>query len=100
MYAFEWLGRDGYQYILYCTKAEAAEIIRHFGPDAKAPTMYSDDGIKYSHYIVNTTDKIITPIRYLSHVFGGHVDEPLVGRECSVAIFLDQYRFEEYPFRR
>ena len=100
MNAYQWLGEDGYQYIIYCTKEDAAEIISRFGPEAKAPTLHSDDGVKYSHYIVDTRRRIITPIRYLSWVFGGHVDEPLVGKACSVAIFLDKYRFEEYPFQR
>ncbi len=102
MNAYQWLGNDGYQYIIFCTKADAAEIISRFGAEAKAPTLHSDDGVKYSHYIINTKKKIITPIRYLSFVFGGHADpyEPLIGKECSVAIFLDNYRFEEYPFHR
>ena len=98
--AYQWLGRDGYHYLLSCPKSAAFEIISRFGPEAKAPTLRADDGVKYSHYLVNTRDKIITPIRYLSWVFGGHVDEPLLGEECSVALFLDNYRFEEYPFRR
>ena len=93
MKAFRWLGNDGYQYLIGCTKEDADDIIRIFGRRAKAPTMPSDDGIKYSYYIVNTRDKVIMPILYLSWVFGGHADEPLVGEECSLALILDGYRF-------
>lgn len=98
MLTYRWLGIEKYQYIIFCTKEDAAEIISRFGPETKAPTMRSDDGIKYSHYLVNTKDKIITPVRYLSWIFGGHADEPLIGEQCSIAIFLDDYRFVEDPF--
>ena len=100
MNAYDWLGNDGYQYLVAFTEAEAAEVISRFGPQAKAPALHWEDGFKLFCYIINPTEKIITPIRYLSWVFGGHVDEPLVGEERSVALFLDQYRFEEYPFQR
>lgn len=99
MKAYRWLGHDEYQYIIFCEKADAMEIIARFGPSAKGPTM-SFDGMKYSFYFLNTRDKIITPVRFLSGIFGGMVDEDYIGEQCSLAIFLDQYRLEEYPFRR
>lgn len=98
MKAYHWLGIKPYQYIIACTKADALEVMARFGPDAKTPT-WPIDGVKYSFYIVSTRDKIITPIRYLSWIFGGHADEPLIGEECSMAIFLDSYRFVEDPRR-
>ena len=97
MLAYRWLGIEIYQYIIFCTKEDAAEIMSRFGPVAKAPTLRFGDGIKYSFYLVSTKEKIITPIRYLSWVFGGHVDEPLIGEPCSIALFLDDYRFVEDP---
>ena len=97
MKAYEWLGKDGYQYFLSCNKEDAMEIIARFGLNAKGPTLRMGDGVKYSYYFLNTRDKIITPVRYLSGIFGGMVDEDYIGKECSVAIFLDQYRLEEYP---
>jgi len=106
MKAYHWLGKDGYQYFICCTKETAVEIISRFGMEAKAPTVRLDDNIKYSFYILNIHDKIITPIRWLSglssaHVQGAHGDSnyPLIGEECSVAVFLDSYRLVEYPFR-
>ena len=107
MKAYHWLGKDGYQYFICCTKENAVEIISRFGMEAKAPTVRLDDNIKYSFYILNIHDKIITPIRWLSglssaHVQGAHGDSnyPLIGEECSVAVFLDSYRLMEYPFGR
>ena len=107
MNAYQWLGRDGYQYFICCTKEDACEIISRFGMDAKAPTVRLADRIKYSFYILNIHDKIITPIRWLSglssaDVEGAHGDSnyPLIGEECSVAVFLDGYRLLEYPFGR
>ena len=93
MEAYRWLGNDGYQYLIECTKEDAADIMRIFGKRAKAPTLQMEDGTKYSYYILNTTDKVIMPILHLSWVFGGHVDEPLVGEKCSLAVILDGYRF-------
>lgn len=98
MKAFHWLGQDGYQYILFCEKADAMEIISRFGPSAKCPTI-AFDGVKYSFYFLNVRDKIITPVRALSGLFGGMVDEDYIGEQCSIAVFLDRYRMEEYPFR-
>lgn len=97
MHARHWLGNDGYRYILFCTKADAFEIISHFGPEAKAPTLRAEDGVKYSHYIVNSAKKIITPVRNLNQVFGQRAEESPVGKKCSVALFLDGYCFREYP---
>lgn len=98
MKAHHWLGHDEYQYILFCEKADAMEIIARFGPSAKGPTI-TFGGVKYSFYFLNIQDKVIAPVRYLSGLFGGMVDEDYIGEQCSLAIFLDQYRLKEYPLR-
>lgn len=103
MRVFEWSVPDNYDYILFCTKEDAMEIIDFFGPNAKAPTfpwglMWGNgDTRKYSHYILDTKEKIITPIRDLSWIsHPDWTDYTYVGKECSLAVILDNYRFLEY----
>lgn len=97
MKAYRWLGHDGYEYLLSCSKEDAFAIIAHFGPGAKTVTFPISERKKVSLYFLNTKEKIITPVRYLSFL-GAHADEDYIGEECSLAVFLDDYRFEEYPF--
>lgn len=95
--AYRWLGHDGYEYLFSCNKEEAFHIIAHFGPGAKAVAFPISERKKGSLYFLNTRDKILTPVRYLSFL-GAHADEDCIVEECSVAVFLDDYRFAEYPF--
>ena len=97
MKAYRWLGNDGYEYLLSCSKEEAFAIIAHFGPTAKTRTIPISETRKVSLYFLNTRDKIITPVRYPSGL-GAHATGDYIGEECTVAVFLDDYRFEEYPF--
>ena len=105
MTAYHWLPEDGYQYLLACNKEEAFEIIAHFGPQAKAPTIRSvyTGMIKMSFYVVNTKDKILSPYPNPAAIAGSHAgdwSDPVCGDPCTLAIFLDGYRLEKYPFLR
>ena len=100
MIAYQWLVNDGYQYMLACTKEDAFQIISKFGPKAKAPTYRVESGIKYSFYVINTQDKIITPYGNPIAIAGPHAgdwSDPLFGEPVTLAIFLDDYRLKEYP---
>jgi len=100
MTAKEWLGNDGYQYILFCTKEDALEIMSIFGKRAKAPTRdIFQNGIKYSFYLLNVDKKIITPYRSMFFGYRSDPDSYLVGQECTLAVILDSYRMVEYPVR-
>ena len=99
MIAYEWLGKDGYDCYICCNKEEAMDIISIFGKRAKAPTCLHDDGVKYSYYVLNTKDKIITPIKNQAWISHPDWCDPLVGKERNIAVILDRYRFYDcmYP---
>ena len=105
MTAYHWLPEDGYQYLLACNKEEAFEIIAHFGPQAKAPTIRNPytGNIKFSFYVVNTRDRILSPYPNPVVIAGSHAgdwSDPVCGNPCTLALFLDGYRLEKYPFLR
>ena len=99
MKAFEWLGKDDYDCYILCTEEETEDIISIFGNRAKgAPELYGH-GIRCYCFVLNTKDKIISPIKnssWLSHPDWG---DPLVGKERTFAVFLDRYSFHDcmYP---
>lgn len=96
--AYQWMGNDGYQFLIACAKDEAAEIIRCFGQNAKGPTLRMADGRKYSFYLLNTFDQVITPVRHLSWIFGSQSDpyQHLLGKTCPIEFSLEFYQYKEY----
>lgn len=83
-------------YLVACDKADALQIIRRFGINAKAKTLEVENG-KRSFYGLNTKTKELIPLRFLTIFFGGH--EGLeIGHEQVIFVSLDEYHIVEWNF--
>ena len=102
MEVYEWLAKDGYDCYIVCREEVTEDIVSIFGSRAEGFSILypvADSPKKYYRFVLNTKDKIITPIKngiWISHPdwFGEYV-----GKERSISVILDRYSLYDcmYP---